>query len=1022
MKGKFCFHTPSEIKVVGSFLLKTMIKANHSIDIAVQMPQAVLHGKDYLNYRYYYKRAIYLSWLAYYLKDWEHTEDLSFTCGTNIFKPTLKINLKGKVGKKFNVVLHLATPEGHFKLSRFLPLKNNIRHNWYHGYEQDTTEEIEFPTADYNNGVLEDMLYEDHLRLLYSTLKECPGMSEAILLLKTWLKQRSYKGNVPFNGFCCSMLLVYLLSVRKISAHMSSYQMFRLTLHFIGTSDWSKEGITLNKDTNEDEKLPSLKDFHGVYPVVFVDSSGHLNLCSSLDTISYQMLRYEAQQSLALLDSTEEGSFELLFIKTKSFLQTVDHMFRINDAGSFTTKLSTEENNKLISYGGNARPILLEKMSEILRRGLDERITSLFMKPSPLVQWSVNESCPDSSKGPITVGVCLNASNYDNVLIMGPPADQPQAKEFRAFWGEKSELRRFQDGSINEAVVWPSSNSSQKKMVCKQIVQHLLKLHCAIYPSSIDYHGNSFDFILSSNTSSFEHASANQKKATIPRGCGEEESTHVIKTFEELSRQLRGLSELPLVVNNIHAVDPLLRMTEPLTARQYEVKEQSKGQDFLVPSNAKRSPLWCPVIKAYIQFEGSGQWPDNLEAIQHIRAAFHIKVAECIRQQLHFPAKATPRWIDVMKNGYVFRLSVIHYREMVLHKENVALGKSKTSHDIQAKKLEMEIVKKPLHNSLIHSLNGQFGAFSLTCRLAKRWMSSQMLSNHFYEELIELLVASVFLSPNPPNSSLCGFVRFLDHIATFDWNANPLIVNLNSEIKSESMEALKERFTNSRDHLPHMVVMTPYDVDGTLWTKQQPSPQVVKRLSLLAQAALALVESDGFEFTQQTIMQLFRPSTKDYDIVIELDKNHVPKLPFIQSSKSVHKSSDVKLASMVSNNVSNEVLPVVDFDPARSFLDQLQELFNDTAMFFCDQYGGSQIGVVWKRNKLAAQPFKIMNAKYKHVEEDVAQKKKKKQKAKDTKITTNEETMLKTNTKAIIQDFSILGQGLVKNIQVVNQV
>ena len=36
----------------------------------------------------------------------------------------------------------------------------------------------------------------------------------------------------------------------------------------------------------------------------------------------------------------------------------------------------------------------------------------------------------------------------------------------------------------------------------------------------------------------------------------------MIKTFEELSRQLRGLNGLPLVVNNIHAADPMLRMTE----------------------------------------------------------------------------------------------------------------------------------------------------------------------------------------------------------------------------------------------------------------------------------------------------------------------------------------------------------------------------------------------------------------------------------------------------------------------------
>lgn len=51
-----------------------------------------------------------------------------------------------------------------------------------------------------------------------------------------------------------------------------------------------------------------------------------------------------------------------------------------------------------------------------------------------------------------------------------------QAKTFRQFWGSKSELRRFQDGSINEAVLWSCSNASQKKLVCKQITEHLLKL------------------------------------------------------------------------------------------------------------------------------------------------------------------------------------------------------------------------------------------------------------------------------------------------------------------------------------------------------------------------------------------------------------------------------------------------------------------------------------------------------------------------------------------------------------------
>ena len=33
-------------------------------------------------------------------------------------------------------------------------------------------------------------------------------------------------------------------------------------------------------------------------------------------------------------------------------------------------------------------------------------------------------------------------------------SDQPNAAKFREFWGERSELRRFQDGVVREVVVW----------------------------------------------------------------------------------------------------------------------------------------------------------------------------------------------------------------------------------------------------------------------------------------------------------------------------------------------------------------------------------------------------------------------------------------------------------------------------------------------------------------------------------------------------------------------------------------
>lgn len=44
-------------------------------------------------------------------------------------------------------------------------------------------------------------------------------------------------------------------------------------------------------------------------------------------------------------------------------------------------------------------------------------------------------------------------------------------------WGPRSELRRFQDGDITEAVLWDGESICQKRLVPKQIITHLLQLY-----------------------------------------------------------------------------------------------------------------------------------------------------------------------------------------------------------------------------------------------------------------------------------------------------------------------------------------------------------------------------------------------------------------------------------------------------------------------------------------------------------------------------------------------------------------
>lgn len=68
---KLAYQRPSRINVVGSYTLHTMIKTDAvlSVDMVVVMPTSIFQEKDYLNYRYFYKRAYYLACIAAGLQD-----------------------------------------------------------------------------------------------------------------------------------------------------------------------------------------------------------------------------------------------------------------------------------------------------------------------------------------------------------------------------------------------------------------------------------------------------------------------------------------------------------------------------------------------------------------------------------------------------------------------------------------------------------------------------------------------------------------------------------------------------------------------------------------------------------------------------------------------------------------------------------------------------------------------------------------------------------------------------------------
>jgi len=72
-----------------------------------------------------------------------------------------------------------------------------------------------------------------------------------------------------------------------------------------------------------------------------------------------------------------------------------------------------------------------------------------------------------------------------------------QAVDFRNFWGDKSELRRFKDGAIREAVVWSKGKTlADKRIICKKIIVFLLKTKFNIFKKHYLYVADQMEDLL----------------------------------------------------------------------------------------------------------------------------------------------------------------------------------------------------------------------------------------------------------------------------------------------------------------------------------------------------------------------------------------------------------------------------------------------------------------------------------------------------------------------------------------------
>lgn len=912
-----------------------MIKTQdrHGIDMVVEMPREMFQEKDYLNLRYFYKRSYYLAVLSASIRNelaatavmaYEFSSGnrllpvLILTPNTQSEKSVASDGASKKAQPTYQIRIIPCAPENLFPKHKLLPINCCIRS----ASEEESSTQT--PTPFYNSTLKAESCYLSHLKVIRQAEKACSAFRDSSILGRVWLQQRGFGSLVSKGGFGhfeWSLLTALLLQgggrrgVALLSPSLTSTQIFKALIQYLAATDLSKKPLILgsSKDT-----LNATKESG---PVIF-DSVRQLNVACKMSSWSASMLQHFARWTHTCLAHQDVDQFTPTFImKADLPLQSFDLLVQVD-------QVRGAGDGHIHDYRGESWAYS-DKVARILKRALGDRAELVHLQSSGTVNeaaWNLTaSSAPDSSS--ILVGIIFNATNMARQVDHGPTVEEKEAaKKFRQFWGNKSELRRFKDGSILESLIWTQTSSAT---LCEEITRYILKLHLRLEDEHLSFHGKRFLEILpvkSSDAPSFQAAR---------------------QAFNVFERDLRDLTDLPLQIRQVAATAPGLRFAS------------------VCPPPLSATKACLQPIDAAIYFEASGKWPENLAAIQRTKVAFLVKIGDLLSES---KSGVTYRvgleeakteienlaFLDVSyEGGATFRLRIhSDLEESLLErrtKDKTVDQRVRTQGAQLLGTFKRTFTLLPLHTQTISTFCSRFPALSPTIRLVKNWFNSHKLSCHFLEEMIELLALKVFLEPYPwqaPSGPMTGFLRTLQFVSRWDWRVEPLVLDSSEELSGSDRSAIETRLQAWRKIDPGMshttlFVATSQETHGTAYTihdgRPYPSKVVATRMTTLARSACKLVKDKGVNLDAKA---LFQPSLKDYDVLIHLNSRVL---------KGISRGDDgVKLSQFknLDGRTGTTPQPIIQ-QPARALLMQLESLFSGSLLLFHGAPDDAVIAGIW---------------------------------------------------------------------------
>ncbi|KAH9855524.1 Nrap protein [Lenzites betulinus] len=1003
---KVAFEKPSEILLVGSWPTKTAVKANDSLkyelDLALEIPSSLLQEKDYLNGRAFQKRAFYLAVVASAV-----AKDRSLACNvhyestggdprrTSIVLRPRSGSLNEGLGKndiQIRIIAYIS--QSSIPLQRLSPARSNIRAT---ATDESSQEE---PTSLYNTAFMLMTTARAHLLHVHALLQSVPGFADALTLLRVWANQRGYGlGNrMCVRGFeGKGMLWVSLLDLvvngeeplpmsagrastkrKPLGKGLSSYQLFKAALDFLARHKYS-DGHVFVKSANGYRFPPSS---YSNQEAVLVDATSSVNLLADVPLSSLDLLSYDAQATLDALNTPtlSEDPFQTSFLKDhRDVFGRFDLVARV-DLGS--AKMRTVSAHHVADHGSMYN-MMLSTLVTTLRRGLGDRAKAIAILHTSSDVRPTSQAHP-SQPSVVYIGVVLHCDHAFRLVDHGPAAEEQESertRQFRDFWGDKAELRRFKDGSIAESVVWNIKNSDERAQIPSMIIRHLLAWHFGIVDDAVETWQTQFDGLLR----------LPESVASLYQGAGSAVGfKSALSAFDSLVKQIKALDDqFPLAVLNVSPTSSALRHTDVFVPIAVSPSSRS-----VLPKSAS----YLPAMEVVVEFEKSGRWPDDLRAIQKMKLAFFERLASILMDavkglQANVVLGERPERLEiedeaaleiVTAEGWAFRLRILHDREATLLERiindlpHIPKALRQSADDVNPRERRMAIdarevylrryIQGPRHHRAVAALCHKFPAFAGTVRLTKRWFAAHwLLRGHVSEEAVELLCAYVFLRAGlplagsaasnsrslEPGSKERGFAQVVEFLKEWDWTQG-LVVPLDAVEQLGDPAQLNPSVAASQDVA--WSLRTPYDTAGHTWTSSGPSVVVARRVTSLAQATWAAFR--GLETGAFNVKRMFHHPVDKYDFVIELSPAHSTRAHHLVDADPSTWAPKTKYANSILNGSATPLMP--GFDPLALFYDDLTHVYADTALFFYDPLGGNRIGAVWQPNLRDARPFRVL--------------------------------------------------------------